>query len=35
VFTVFGYGISAVAGLAMGYLLIKWLFPDSRVSWPW
>jgi hypothetical protein len=30
-----GYGTSAVVGLGLGYLLIRWLFPNSHLPSLW
>jgi hypothetical protein len=35
VFGVLGYGVSAIVGLGLGYLLIKWLFPGSHLPSLW
>ncbi len=32
---VFGYGASVIAGLGLGYLLLRWLFPESTFQLPW
>jgi hypothetical protein len=32
---VLGYATSAVAGLGLGYLILRWLAPDSNLLLPW
>lgn len=34
-FVVLGYATSAIVGLGLGYLILRWLAPDSTLTLPW